>query len=115
MEKAKRNYSGNSSYYKSNKHTSELNKTIEQKDTANNELSNSSSKNLEFQNYCVKINVHALNIRKGPGFNYPVISTIRDSKTYTITSEKSDNDGKIWGKLKSQEGWILLDYVEKLR
>lgn len=53
-----------------------------------------------------RVHVAILNIRKGPGFEYEVVSQIRDKGTYTIVEEK---DG--WGRLKSGQGWISLSYT----
>lgn len=47
-----------------------------------------------------------LNIRKDAGIEYPVVQTIRDRYTYTITATKKAADGGTWGKLKSGAGWI---------
>lgn len=57
----------------------------------------------------VKVTATLLNIRSGPGVQYPVTGAIRDKGTYTITSVQ----GK-WGKLKSGKGWIHLDYTTKV-
>ena len=63
--------------------------------------------------FLVKVKVDALNIRKGPGLNYPIgtdiIHCIRDRGIYTIV-EKQGN----WGKLKSGAGWICLTYTERV-
>ena len=68
-----------------------------------------------FSPYLAKINTSALNIRKGAGTNYGVVRSIKDRGTYTIVSESSGKGStKGWGKLKSGEGWISLDYVIKL-
>ena len=52
-----------------------------------------------------------LNIRSGPGTDYPVVGCIKDNGTYTIV----DTSGN-WGKLKSGAGWINVSdkYVNKL-
>lgn len=56
----------------------------------------------------VRVTVRALNIRSGPGINYPITGVITDKGTYALTSE----DGG-WGKLKNGRGWISLAYTEK--
>lgn len=58
--------------------------------------------------YTVKVTVDALNIRKGAGTNYAIAGTITDKGIYTIVEESGG-----WGKLKSGEGWISLQYTEK--
>lgn len=63
-----------------------------------------------FESYLVRVNVAALNVRKGPGVNYAVSTCIKDRGVYTII-EKSPNG---WGKLKSDLGWINLKYTTKI-
>lgn len=48
-----------------------------------------------------KVNVSALNIRKGPGTNYDVCGCITDKGTYTAVEMSGS-----WGRLKSGAGWI---------
>ena len=63
--------------------------------------------------YIVQVTVSALNIRKGPGTNYPVVGVIKDKGRYTIVEE---NNG--WGLLKAYQknknGWISLQYTKKI-
>ena len=61
-------------------------------------------------NYVVKIITASLNVRKGPGTNYDVVTTVKAGQAYTIVEEKNG-----WGKLKSGAGWISLNakYVQK--
>ena len=61
------------------------------------------------QSYKVKVMVDALNIRAGAGTQYKINGCIRDYGVYTITETKNN-----WGKLKSGQGWICLDYVAKI-
>ena len=63
----------------------------------------------ETTGYKVKILNGALNIRQGPGTNYPIVDVIRDRGVYTIVETKGT-----WGKLKSGKGWISLGYCQKL-
>lgn len=63
--------------------------------------------------YRVKVNDGALNIRKGPGTNNPVVGCIRDNGIYTIIEESTGIGSKKWGKLKSGAGWISLDFCIK--
>ena len=67
------------------------------------------TKTPEAAGYKVKILHSALNIRQGPGMNYPIVGVIRDRGVYTIVETKST-----WGKLKSGKGWISLGYCQKL-
>lgn len=62
--------------------------------------------------YTVRVTVSNLNIRKGPGTNYPSAGYIKPS-VYTITEEVSGKGATKWGKLKSGVGWISLDYATK--
>lgn len=69
----------------------------------------------EFKEYKAKVNVSALNMRKGPGTNYATSGCIRDKGMYTIIAEsKGHGSKKGWGKLKSNGNWISLDYVTKV-
>lgn len=56
----------------------------------------------------VRVTVRALNIRSGPGINYPIAGVITDKGIYALTSEAGG-----WGKLKNGKGWISLAYTEK--
>lgn len=58
--------------------------------------------------YTIRITCDALNVRGGPGINYPRNTIIRDKKKYTIVEEQNG-----WGKLKSGAGWISLNYTER--
>lgn len=61
-------------------------------------------------NYKVRVTAAVLNVRKGPGVNYAVATTIKDKGVYTIVEESN----KCWGKLKSGAGWINLNYTNKI-
>lgn len=76
-------------------------------DTTNNDVAITTSTSYE-----VVIKVDALNVRKGPGITYPVVTTlVRDKNTYTIVEETNDSTGMTWCKLKSGIGWISKTYV----
>ena len=47
-------------------------------------------------------------IREGPGYDWPGISTVKEQGTYTIVAEEQDEEGNLWGKLKSGAGWVDL-------
>lgn len=64
--------------------------------------------------YMVKVTDPELNIRSGPGTNYPVVGCIRDRGSYTIVAESSGQGAASWGKLKSGIGWISLDYTRRV-
>jgi len=60
--------------------------------------------------YKVKINCDELNVRKGAGTNYPVVTTVHRGEIYTIIDEKMNGKTR-WGKLKSGAGYISLKYT----
>lgn len=62
-----------------------------------------------FNSYKVKINTDALNVRKGPGVSYGVVTVVKRGEVYTIVEEKNG-----WGLLKSNAGWINLSYTKKV-
>lgn len=65
--------------------------------------------------YDVKVDIHALNIRTGPGMNYDKTGEFTGRGIFTIV-ETSDGEGSKtgWGRLKSGSGWICLDYTERV-
>lgn len=66
-------------------------------------------------NYKVRINITNLNIRKGPGTNYPKTGKATGVGVFTIVEESVGvGSKKGWGKLKSGAGWISLDYANKI-
>lgn len=64
--------------------------------------------NSNFNCYTVKITADVLNVRKGPGVNYGIATTVKKGEVYTIVGEQNG-----WGKLKSGAGWIALEYTSK--
>ena len=68
--------------------------------------------------YMVKVNVDALNVRKGAGAGYAIVNCIKDRGSYTIVDEKTAADGGKWGLLKAyrsgRNGWINLYYTKKI-
>lgn len=65
--------------------------------------------------YMVQIEVANLNIRKGPGTNYSTTGKFTGKGVFTIV-DVSEGPGSqsAWGKLKSGDGWISLDYAKKI-
>ena len=59
--------------------------------------------------YIVQIIASNLNIRKGPGTNYPVVGQIKDRGKYTIMEVQNG-----FGRLKSGAGWISMKYTQKI-
>ena len=62
--------------------------------------------------YQVQITTALLNVRKGAGTNYGLVTTVKKGEVYTIVEEKNG-----WGLLKSykasRDGWISLAYTKK--
>ena len=64
--------------------------------------------------YTVRVKTGNLNIRKGPGMNYAATGKYTGSGVFTIVEEKPGSGSSLgWGKLKSGQGWISLDYCVK--
>ena len=59
--------------------------------------------------YIVRITADELNVREGPGTQYPIVQTVHEKEAFTIVREQ---DG--WGFLKSGVGWICLEYTERV-
>jgi len=68
--------------------------------------------NTGFKSYTAVVTADVLNVRKGPGTNYGIATTIRKNEVYTIVEEKSG-----WGLLKAyktgRNGWVSLSYMKK--
>jgi len=62
--------------------------------------------------YKVRVTTNSLNIRKGAGKNYDVVGKITDGGVYTIIEEKDGQGAAKWGRLKSEKGWISLDFAK---
>lgn len=63
----------------------------------------------EFEPYVVRLTAIALNVRTGPGTQYPVAMVIRGGGAFTIIAEENG-----FGKLKSGAGWIMLQHTERV-
>ena len=63
----------------------------------------------KFEPYLVKVTAGILNVRKGAGTEYPIVTRVKKNEVYTIVDKKGD-----WGKLKSGAGWFYLPYTKKL-
>ena len=63
----------------------------------------------------VKVSIPNLNVRTGPGTNYPVTGFYTNIGVFTIVEVKQGKGSASgWGRLKSGVGWIALDYCKKL-
>ena len=67
-----------------------------------------------FKEYKVRVTIKCLNVRERPTTDSKVVDTIRDCGIYTIVGESNGSGAKKWGKLKSNVGWISLDYTLKV-
>lgn len=56
----------------------------------------------------VVVVANLLNVRKGAGTNYAVMTTVKKNAAYTLSEVKSG-----WGKLQEVSGWVSLQYCEK--
>ncbi len=52
------------------------------------------------------------NIFDQPGYDYYIVDTVWEKGLFTIIEEKEDEEGNLWGKLKSGQGWIDLTRIE---
>ncbi len=69
--------------------------------------------------FCFEVKIQAvwienLNIRRGPGTNYPKVGRYTGRGVFTIVDEADGEGASKWGLLKSyqdnRDGWISLDY-----
>lgn len=53
---------------------------------------------------------------EGPGYDHRFVGTVEEAGTYTIVEEVKDDEGNLWGRLKSGKGWIdLTDVKAKIK
>lgn len=65
--------------------------------------------------FLVKVSISDLNIRKGPGTGYAKTGKYTGKGVFTITEVKSGKGSDSgWGRLKSNAGWISLDYCQRV-
>ena len=66
-----------------------------------------------FSPYIARVTADGLRVRKGPGTSYEIIKQVYAGEAFTIVDKESN-----WGLLKSYQkyrnGWICLDYTEKV-
>lgn len=71
-----------------------------------------------FVPYMVRVSIENLNIRKGPGTDYPRKGKYTGKGVFTIVDETDGEGASKWGLLKAYQGdrsgWILLDYGERV-
>lgn len=77
-------------------------------------ISSSSNKTSDVP-FKVRVDISDLNIRKGAGTDYKTTGKFTGKGVFTITAVKSGKGSTAgWGKLKSGEGWISLDYAKRI-
>lgn len=64
--------------------------------------------------YRVRVSISNLNIRKGPGIDYDKTGKYTGVGVFTIVAEADGKGAEKWGKLKSNAGWISLDYAKRM-
>jgi hypothetical protein len=64
--------------------------------------------------YSVRVSITNLNIRTGPGTNYPLTGKTTGTGVFTIIEESAGQGATKWGKLKSGAGWGSLDYTQQV-
>ena len=99
----------NPSYVKIGKSVATTTNTTTKTTPANTSKTTTKTTNT-FKSYVINVtSTNGLNVRKGPGTSYGIVTTIPYNGMYTIVEEKGN-----WGKLKSGAGWICLDYTKKV-
>lgn len=58
--------------------------------------------------YLQKVSWADQSIYAGPSYDYSFVGTVEVAGTYTIVEEAWDEEGNLWGKLKSGAGWVDL-------
>lgn len=66
-----------------------------------------------FEPYNVEVTADVLNVRRGPGIQYPITAQIIKGEVYKIIGSAYADDGE-WGELLSGAGWINLKYTKRL-
>ena len=63
--------------------------------------------------YIQKVRRADQSIHAGPGYDYPINGTVEQAGSYTITTQITDWEGFLWGRLKSGAGWINLSEIRQ--
>ena len=61
--------------------------------------------------YTLRIDNPAQGIYKDPSYDSAKVGMVITATVYTITEEATDDEGILWGKLKSGAGWVDLDSI----
>jgi hypothetical protein len=96
-------------YDRLGKIAAEVNAKLESPDTVETE------KPRPEEDFKVNVDISNLSIRKGAGTNFARTGKYTGKGTFTIVDTKTGAGSKKgWGKLKNGEGWISLDYADKI-
>lgn len=69
----------------------------------------------KFEPHLVRITASGLNVRKDPSINSEILYFAKQGDVFMITDvKKGPGSSNGWGKLRVRQGWISLDYVEKV-
>ena len=70
------------------------------------------TKKVSSVSYTGKVNVPSLNVRKSADNTSKVVKVLKQGTKVTITEEKTDSRGIVWGKAKEAGGWINTDFIK---
>ncbi len=70
-------------------------------------------KNVSRLPYRIRLSEDFLPLYAGPGREYVKMGTISDDQRLEIIEERWGKRQELWGRLKSNAGWILLENVER--
>ena len=70
-------------------------------------------KNVSRLPYRIRLSEDFLPLYAGPGREYVKMGTISDDQRLEIIEERWGKGQELWGRLKSNAGWILLENVER--
>ena len=70
-------------------------------------------KNVSRLPYRIRLSEDFLPVYAGPGREYVKMGTISDDQRVEIIEERWGKGQELWGRLKSNAGWIILENVER--
>ena len=70
-------------------------------------------KNVSRLPYRIRLSEDFLPLYAGPGREYVKMGTLSDDQRLEIIEERWGKGQELWGRLKSNAGWILLENVER--
>ncbi len=77
-------------------------------ETINSDDADNESEQVNDLPYTIKVSRTFSQIFEGAGYDYGYAGTMQ-SGTYTIVEEARDDEGNLWGKLRSGVGWVNID------